>query len=68
MLGFLERKFPDKVVVTTEDYAKLNAAMKGMEKITEARILHIEAEIGKLNIATGFVGPAAKSPMGAFQR
>jgi wobble nucleotide-excising tRNase len=59
-LNWLDRRFPERVVVTQVEYvglkAKVEALEKALEKVTEARLARIEAEISKLNVEMGFGG------------
>ena len=58
ILSQLEKRFPDKVVVTEADYQILKATVDKLakESVTEERIKKIEAEISKFNVSLGFMG------------
>jgi hypothetical protein len=66
LLNLLEKKFPDKVVVTEADYQILKATIsahdqqltKALEKFSDERLKKIEAEINKFNVSLGFMGQA----------
>lgn len=66
----MDRRFPERVVVTEKEFLGLKEAVEKLGKLPdfETRIKNLEGEIAKMNVAMGFVGPAAKSAMGAFQR
>lgn len=58
ILDFLERKFPDKAVITTTDFKALKdvaARVPGLEE----RIRSMEVEINKFNVQMGFSGNVA---------
>lgn len=64
VLDWLDRKFPDKVVVTQKDYETLNA-----------RLRYLESEVTKFNASLGFMGVRGnntgmdpKTAVGPFQR
>ncbi len=66
---WLEKKFPDKVVVSTADYLTLKARVDVMEKlISEERLKTIENEINKFNISLGFGGTIDRGIRQPFQR
>jgi len=57
LLAFLERKFPDRVVVTEKDYRRMvemvdNQASTQSELV--ARVVKLEFEANKFNMAMGF--------------
>lgn len=59
-LGWLDRKWPDVVVVTQKDYDNLLG-----------RIKYLEGEVTKFNASLGFAGvrmPANGQPATPFQR
>lgn len=72
LVSWLERKFPDKVTVTLEEWNKVNDRLKFMEdemkKVPELRIKTIEQEITKFNVSLGFAGSVAKQFASPFQR
>lgn len=62
LVAWLDRKFPDRIVVTQKDYDILNARIKNME-----------SEVAKLNVSLGFAsmaanGPSLQTARGPFQR
>lgn len=61
-LSFLERKFPDKVLVTAESYARLQggqAALEALVKKQEDEIIELKRQVANINIQVGFVAPKA---------
>lgn len=78
LLNWLDRKFPDKIIVTVADYLTLKAQIETLTKIgaqtdewakkQSERISKLESEITKLNVGMGFNVVADKLKMGAFQR
>lgn len=57
VVNWMDRKYPDKVVVTTEEYNKLKSQVGN---ITEERIKAIEVEINKFNVSLGFGGTVSQ--------
>lgn len=60
LADFLERKFPDKVVVTAESYARLQgaqAALEALNKKHDEEIVELKRQIANINIAVGFATP-----------
>lgn len=57
VLNWLDRKFPDKVVVTQKDYD----AMLG-------RVKNLEMQVQGLNVSLGLGSKIAVGGMGPFQR
>jgi len=78
LVEWLERKFPDKIIVTASDYENLR--LQGLKnendfkkvdewaKRIDERLKKIEAEINKFNAAFGFGGVAGNLKAGPFQR
>ena len=59
-LDFLERKFPDKVIVTAASYLTLKAQMETTAAILKGQaeeIADLKKQIGNINIAVGFSIP-----------
>lgn len=56
ILNFLDRKWPDKVVVTQKDYDKLIQ-----------RVERLESEINKFNVTMGYGAPIQNGPSESFQ-
>ncbi len=72
-LAWLDKRFPERVVITQAAYDELLARIKAVEdaagKVTIARIAHIEAEINKFNLHMGFGGAVIPKGMAQpFQR
>ena len=54
---WLDRKFPDVVVITLKEYQELDARILKLEAaVTAEKIRAIEAEINKFNVSLGFGG------------
>lgn len=69
LVEWLDRKFPDQVVVTKEKFDFLEARLVAMEKIvTDQRLKTIEAEINKFNASLGFGGVTERLKVQPFQR
>lgn len=59
-LGWLDRKFPDKVLVTPADYQALHAGQAthtGQLSALEVRIKALETQMSNINLAIGFSAP-----------
>jgi hypothetical protein len=71
-VAWLDRKFPDKVVVTEAEYRALKTKLDAIEAIlgrySEARIKKIEDEINKFNVSLGFGALMAKTGLTPFER
>lgn len=69
-LNWLDRRFPEKVVITQAQFEKLQADVKKLvETSSEVRFQKIEAEINKFNVHMGFGGALVPKGMAApFQR
>lgn len=71
IVAWMDRKWPDRVVVTQADYDGLKASINSLqivlneEKVLE-RLKRIESEINKFNATMGLSATLGK--MGAFQR
>lgn len=56
----MDRKWPDKVVITLADYNILLSRIKALEGnavvMNDNRLKEIEKEIGKFNVSLGFAG------------
>lgn len=66
-LDFLDRKFPDQVVVTAKDYARLHVRMAEQEERNEVmnqRLAVLELNVTNINTAIGFSAPK----MGVLER
>lgn len=64
-LGWLDRRFPEKVVITQAEYVAMKAKVDKMPPPEWFK--QVDTELAKLNVASGFINrPGA--PMGAFQR
>lgn len=60
LLAWLDRKFPDRVVVTLAEYNALKSQIEAIQKsVSIERIKKIESEINKFNAAMGFGNPLA---------
>lgn len=72
ILSWLDRKFPDKVVVTLAEYQKISDRIKAVEddvaKFDIKRLQHIESEINKFNVHMGFGGMMPKILSAEFKR
>lgn len=70
-LAWLDTRFPERVVITNAEFLKLKESVAKLEKLTanEDRILKLESEINKFNVAMGFGGSALpKGTVVPFQR
>lgn len=66
---WLDRKFPDVVVITAKEYNELNDRIMKLESIISAeRMKAIESEINKFNMAMGFGGTIERAVRQPFQR
>ena len=54
VLNFLDRKFPDKVVLKIEDVKALEDRIKRLEEAT-GELDDIKASINRFNVAMGFM-------------
>lgn len=67
LVSWLDRKFPDKVVITTETYVELLETVslhtEAIEKHVE-RIKELEGQMGRINIQLGYSVPK----MGMMER
>lgn len=73
LLSWMDRKWPDKIVVTKVIYDELERRIQMLEKnqIAEGRLKHIESEINKFNASLGFGGgmnPKGMAALSPFQR
>lgn len=62
LVDFLDRKFPDKVVVTAATYLTLKAQMETTAAILKNHadeINHLKAQMANINVAVGFAVPKA---------
>lgn len=78
IVNWLDRKFPDKVVLTVDKFKAMEAEVKRHAELLAAydehakknaeRLQKIEAEINKFNASMGFNKVVDKFQIGAFQR
>ena len=71
ILDWMERKWPDVVVITQKEFDELKNELKKQNEILSVyspeRLKAIEAEINKFNVSLGF-GAVANSQRQPFQR
>lgn len=70
-IGWLDRRFPERVVITQAEFEKLKQDMIKLSMLTsnEERLKKIETEINKFNIHMGFGGSVLPKGMERqFQR
>lgn len=69
-LAWLDKRFPERVVITQAEFLTMKAQIDVMIKIlNEDRLKKIEAEINKFNLHMGFGGAVLpKSVVQPFQR
>lgn len=71
LLDWMDKRFPEKVVVTSVEYAKmkedLDSIKKAIGNVREERLKKIEDEINKFNVSLGF-GVADKFRVAPFER
>ena len=66
---WLDRKFPDVVVITAKEYNELNDRIMKLESVISAeRMKAIESEINKFNMSLGFGGTIERNTRQPFQR
>lgn len=66
-LNWLDRKFPDKVMVTAENWSWVNQELKfqnDQRKALEERIKALETQMANTQLALGFTAPK----MGVLER
>ena len=69
IVHWLETRFPEKVVVTNDEYVAMKAQLAKLQAaVDEPRIKKIEDEIAKFNVALGFGAQRAMGGVGPFQR
>lgn len=70
-LAWLDKRFPEKVVITQASYEALKAQVDKLSSANnaEARLKHLEAEVNKFNLHMGFGGAVLPPKMAQpFQR
>lgn len=65
ILSFLERKFPDRLEVTLQEYEALKARVA---LVDPDKIKRMEQEISKFNVHLGFGGGLVGKVGGIFER
>lgn len=70
VLEWMDKRWPERVVVTQAEYMKLRETVDRVDKLLKAeRLEKIEAEINKFNVAMGFGGSVVpKGTTIPFQR
>jgi hypothetical protein len=70
LLAWMERKFPDRVVVTQLEYNALSNSLEiisGTLSDLTGRVVKLEFEVNKFNVAMGF-GTRGSSLVGSLER
>ncbi len=69
VLAVLERKFPDKVVITQRQFDALETAVLTTNQTIadfQSRVVKLEFEVNKFNVAMGFGNTRGNSVVGSF--
>ena len=69
IVTWLEKRFPEKVIVTLENYNDILKRVEALEKTyPPKRIQEIETELNKINVELGLGGLMQNSLRAPFQR